>query len=43
MMSEKDEGHVMVPAAPEAQLVVIHAQLSFAFSKTGLDGEAACH
>ncbi len=40
-MGENNQRHVMVPAAPEAQFVVVHAQFSFAFGKTGLDGEAA--
>ncbi len=40
MMGQNDQGHVMVPPAPEAQFVVIHAPLPFAFGKTGLDGPA---
>jgi hypothetical protein len=43
MMGQNDQGHVMVPAAPEAQFVVIHAQFSLALGKTGLDRPAACH
>jgi len=41
MMSQNDERHMMVPAAPEAQLIVVHAQFSLALGKTGLDREAA--
>src|SRR5260370_11486949 len=40
MMCEDDECHVMVPAAPEAQLIVVHAQFSFALGKTRLDWPA---
>src|SRR5262245_15342093 len=39
-MGQKDQGHMMVPAAPEAQFVVVHAQFSLAFSKTSLNGPA---
>src|SRR5258708_40003913 len=37
MMSEDDQCHVMVPASPETQLIVVHAQFSLALGKTGLD------
>src|SRR5436309_13925910 len=41
MMSEHDESHVMVPAAPEAQLIVVHAQFTLALGQTRLEWEAA--
>src|SRR6266516_485183 len=40
MMGQHDHRHVMVPPAPEAQLIVIHAQFPFAFGKTRLNGPA---
>jgi hypothetical protein len=40
MMSQDDHRHVMVPAAPETECVVIHPNLPFAFGKTGLDWPA---
>jgi len=39
-MGENDHGHVMVPPAPESQLVVVHAQFPLALGKAGLDGPA---
>src|SRR5260370_42026520 len=37
MMGQNDQRHVMVPAVPETQLVVVHAQFPLALGKTGLD------
>jgi len=40
MMRQDDQRHVMVPTAPETQLIVVHAQLSLTLGKTGLDRPA---
>jgi hypothetical protein len=42
-MDQDDQGHMMVPPAPETQLILVHAQFPLALDKTGLDGEAASH
>ncbi len=39
-MSQHDERHVMVPPAPEAQFVLIHAQFPLALGKTRFDRPA---
>jgi hypothetical protein len=40
VMGEKDQRHVMIPPRPEAQFVVIQAQVPFTFREAGLDGPA---
>src|SRR5260370_40805424 len=40
MMGQNDQRHVMVPASPKTQLIVVHAQLSLTLGKTGLDRPA---
>src|SRR5258707_10503098 len=40
VMGQNDQRHVMVPASPETQLIVVHAQFSLALGKTGLDRPA---
>ena len=40
VMRQQDQRHVVVPARPEAQLVVIQAHLPFAFGQAGFDGPA---
>jgi hypothetical protein len=43
MVSQKDQGHMMVPTVPEAQFILVHAQFPLTLGKTGFDGEAASH
>src|SRR5205085_10694954 len=40
MMRQRYNGHIMVPAAPRAGLVVVQPDLVFAFGKTQLDWPA---
>ena len=40
MMRQDHQRHVMMPAAPGARLVLIHAQLSLGLLETRLDGPA---
>src|SRR5205085_5241387 len=40
MMRQEHQGHMVVPARPEPQLVVVQAQFTLALGKAGLDGPA---
>ena len=38
VMSQNNQGHMMMPSAPEAQFIVVHAQFSFRFLEALFNG-----